>query len=459
MTWPLPQNSVYTGESGHLTDHDDIYTSLNSGRTGVPLVVTLTDASTVAINAGLGSDFRLTFTSGVGATRIIGTPSNPTDGQKITITVIQDSSGNRLVTWSSAWNFPDSTGGVPPILSTAPGFADILVFVYNATLALWLNTEALYGFTSGTTVFYDNFGQTPNGQLPDASKWAIATGAPSDDPTLGAQWYVANTNNSYVNSTAGPSSTPALVMSVTGTDGATTVANALGNYNSARISTFPDLRGTNNGAQGALDWSLQRQGFRPFCATYGTVTVVAKFNPTAGFWPAIWLNGINKQWPQCGEIDIIENFGGAYGGSFNISHGYSNVIGPRNPNDYYGADWEGHGTGLNITPAVLNDGAFHTYVCSISSDYLTITMTMDGTTMANFPLTKSTWLAAMTSAGYSAPQWPFGPDCPLMFVANVAVGETTVGPSSPAYNVGYPSAGLTLPITILTIASVKWTIP
>ena len=453
MTWPLPQNSVYNGETGHLADHDDIWTSLNSGRIGVPVVVTLTDASTVAVNAALGSDFRLTFTSGIGATRIIGTPTNPVDGQRITLTLIQDSVGSRQVTWSSAWGFPPVQG--TPLLSTGPGQADVLSFTYNATLAMWLNTTNDFGFSSTGLVFYDNFTQTPNGQLPDASKWAIATGAPGDDPTTGSQWYVANTNNIYVSSTAGPSSTPALVFAVTGTDGATTVSNAVGNYNSARVSTFPDLRGTNNGGQGALDWSLQRQGFRPAAITYGTVTIVAKFSPRAGYWPAIWLNGINKQWPQCGEIDIIENFGGAYGGSFNISHGYANVIGPRNANDYNGADWEGHGTGLNVTPAVINDGAFHTYVCSISPDYLTITMTMDGSNIANFPLTKSTWLAAMTTAGYSAPQWPFGADNPLMFVADLCVGS----PNGAASGVGYPSAGDTFPQVIMTIASVKITVP
>ena len=416
-----------------------------ASRGGGPAVVTLTDDATVAVNAAAGNDFRLLTTSGTGNTRIIGTPSNAADGKVITVSITQDTTGNRQVTWAAGWQLADN---YTPILSTAPGFTDIFTFAYHAGPAVWMMTNANYGLAgAGTAVFYDNFGQTPPGQLPDASKWGIATGAPADDPTQGSAWYVANTNNIYVNSSGD------LVFAVTGSNGATTVTPAVGNYNSARISTFPDLRGVNGGTQGSLVWTLERQGFRRFEATYGTCTIVAKITPAQGFWPAIWFNSTSKQWPQGGEIDLIENFGTAPG--YSESHGYGNVIGPRLPGDYEGFGWEGHGSGLNVTPAAISDGSFHTYVMSLSSDYSTITMTMDGTSYANFPLTKTEWLAAAATAGYSNAQWPFGPDNPLGLIMNVCVENPgTLGGTGT-----FPASGQTLPVTVMVIQSVKWTVP
>ena len=73
-------------------------------------VVTLTDALTVAVNAALGNDFRLLMTSGVGATRALGAPSNPVDGRKIIFQVTQDSAGSRLLTMPAA---PAATSSLP----------------------------------------------------------------------------------------------------------------------------------------------------------------------------------------------------------------------------------------------------------------------------------------------------------------------------------------------------------
>ena len=48
-----------------------------------------------------------------------------------------------------------------------------------------------------------------------------------------------------------------------------------------------------------------------FDFTYGRIEISAKLPSTAGTWPAVWLLGSNineVSWPQCGEIDIIEQF-------------------------------------------------------------------------------------------------------------------------------------------------------
>jgi beta-glucanase (GH16 family) len=46
--------------------------------------------------------------------------------------------------------------------------------------------------------------------------------------------------------------------------------------------------------------------------TYGRFEVRAKIPTGRGTWPAIWMLGTNRRevgWPQCGEIDIMENVG------------------------------------------------------------------------------------------------------------------------------------------------------
>lgn len=48
-----------------------------------------------------------------------------------------------------------------------------------------------------------------------------------------------------------------------------------------------------------------------FDFAYGRIEISAKLPSTAGTWPAVWLLGSNVDevsWPQCGEIDIIEQF-------------------------------------------------------------------------------------------------------------------------------------------------------
>lgn len=43
---------------------------------------------------------------------------------------------------------------------------------------------------------------------------------------------------------------------------------------------------------------------------YGRFEVRAKIDARDGLWPAIWTLGIDRRWPQCGEIDIMEYYRG-----------------------------------------------------------------------------------------------------------------------------------------------------
>ena len=107
-----------------------------------PAVVSLTDAATIAVDASLGNDFRVT----IAGDRTMGTPANPSDGQKITFQVTQGSSGSFTLTWGSAYEF--SAGLPQPTLSTTAGLTDLLCFIYNATKSTWLLVAFVSGFTS-----------------------------------------------------------------------------------------------------------------------------------------------------------------------------------------------------------------------------------------------------------------------------------------------------------------------
>ena len=65
-----------------------------------------------------------------------------------------------------------------------------------------------------------------------------------------------------------------------------------------------------DGSGGYTSARLKSQGLRKF--TYGRIEVRAKLPSAQGTWPAIWMLGSNFPtvgWPQCGEIDIMEQTG------------------------------------------------------------------------------------------------------------------------------------------------------
>ena len=131
-------------------------------------VTTLTDAATIAVNAALGSTFRVTL----GGNRTLGTPSNPTDGQKITFEIIQDGTGSRTLAYAAGYSFPSSIG--TPVLSSSPGFHDFLAFRYDAGTTTWY----CVGFVPQSVVaspFTVAQGGTGQSSL---TPWTLLAGAP-----------------------------------------------------------------------------------------------------------------------------------------------------------------------------------------------------------------------------------------------------------------------------------------
>ncbi len=104
-----------------------------------PAVVGLADAPTIAVNAALGNDFRVT----IAASRTIANPSSPVDGQRITFQITQGGGGGFAVSWGSQYAF--GAAGAPT-LSPAAGATDVVGFIYNAALASWLCVGSALGF-------------------------------------------------------------------------------------------------------------------------------------------------------------------------------------------------------------------------------------------------------------------------------------------------------------------------
>jgi hypothetical protein len=92
---------------------------------------TLTDGATITWDVGSSPVAKVTL----GGNRTLSAPTNSASGQFISLAVIQDGTGSRVLTWNSAYEF---TGDVAPTLTTTASKADIFVFKYNGTV--WMET-------------------------------------------------------------------------------------------------------------------------------------------------------------------------------------------------------------------------------------------------------------------------------------------------------------------------------
>ena len=87
---------------------------------------TLSDASTVSWDASANQVTSVTL----GGNRTLGAASNQIDGGVYVISVIQDGTGSRTLSFNSNYKF---VGGTAPTLTTTASARDVLVFVSNGT--------------------------------------------------------------------------------------------------------------------------------------------------------------------------------------------------------------------------------------------------------------------------------------------------------------------------------------
>ena len=89
---------------------------------------TLTDASTITWDVIASPVAKVTL----GANRTIAAPSGstPAAGQFIALTVIQDGTGSRTLTWNATYEFASDTA---PTLTTTANLGDLFIFKYNGS--------------------------------------------------------------------------------------------------------------------------------------------------------------------------------------------------------------------------------------------------------------------------------------------------------------------------------------
>ncbi|NCW27229.1 MAG: glycoside hydrolase family 16 protein, partial [Verrucomicrobia bacterium] len=106
---------------------------------------------------------------------------------------------------------------------------------------------------------------------------------------------------------------------------------------------------------------IKSQGLRSF--QYGKIEFRAKLPSGVGPWPAAWLLGNNissVNWPQCGEIDVMEWRGNPTNDASTVGHALhsasANGANPTQP--------------ANRSPVVNPSSAFHTYAVVWTSNNL-----------------------------------------------------------------------------------------
>ena len=150
-----------------------------------------------------------------------------------------------------------------------------------------------------------------------------------------------------------------------------------------------------------------------FTQAYGHFEARMKIPAGQGLWPAFWLLGDNINdagWPNCGELDVMENIGSEPGTVHGSAHG---------PGYSGGSDLTGSYT-LPNGAAFADD--FHTFAIDWSPD--SVSWSVDGTVYETH-----------TPADTNGNQWVF--DHPFFIILNLAVGGDW--PGSPDSSTQFPA--------------------
>ncbi|MFJ9817620.1 ricin-type beta-trefoil lectin domain protein [Streptomyces sp. NPDC101151] len=170
-----------------------------------------------------------------------------------------------------------------------------------------------------------------------------------------------------------------------------------------------------------------------FNAQYGHVEARMKIPRGQGMWPAFWMLGTPVNWPDSGEIDVMENVG------FEPSTVHGTIHGPG----YSGSG--GIGAGYTLPGGQAFADAFHTFAVDWAPD--SITWSVDGNVYQRrtpADLGGKTWvfnkpfflILNLAVGGY----WPGDPDGSTQFPQQLVVDSVSVTTSDSA--AGVPIRGL-----------------
>lgn len=181
----------------------------------------LTDAGTVAIDLSLANNYNLVL----GGNRTLGVPTNAVAGQTGAITVRQDITGSRTLSYAWPYVFPSGTA---PTLSTGKLVMDQLYYCVNnystATVTVTIATPAVmtwtaHGLASGQRIQLTTTGALPTGLSINTTYWVTVI----DANTFNLSTSLANAQTAtFINTTGSQSGVH------TATAFSITIANNLG---------------------------------------------------------------------------------------------------------------------------------------------------------------------------------------------------------------------------------------
>lgn len=97
--------------------------------------VALTDWATIAVDASLSNNFKLTL----GGNRTLANPTNLTEGMVLNFALTQDGTGGRTLAYGNLYKF---AGGIVPALSSVAGAKDFMSCYYDGAVLLCNVTKA-----------------------------------------------------------------------------------------------------------------------------------------------------------------------------------------------------------------------------------------------------------------------------------------------------------------------------
>jgi hypothetical protein len=130
----LDNVDCYDTPSVGLLNLTNMNSSLVMTGDALPVVRALTDASTIAVDASYGQEFRVALT----ANRTLGLPSNAQDGKKIVVVV---SPSTHTLSYASGYNW--GSAGAPTLVASKDNY---LGFSYRASASEWRGLAFSGGF-------------------------------------------------------------------------------------------------------------------------------------------------------------------------------------------------------------------------------------------------------------------------------------------------------------------------
>ncbi len=140
---------------------------------------TLTDAATVAVDLAASNNYNLVL----GGNRTLGVPTNAVAGQSGVISVRQDITGSRTLSYAWPYMF---VGGGAPILSTGKLVLDQLMYMVNsystATVTITIAAPGVvtwtgHGLSSGQRIQLTTTGALPTGLTASTTYWVTVINA------------------------------------------------------------------------------------------------------------------------------------------------------------------------------------------------------------------------------------------------------------------------------------------